>query len=129
MLQDYYLDTCYTFKTKQFTVIARIYDCPVPDLSWDETGEVRKQINSGEYICFTTKVSVELNGHEIASTWLGESIYETPKDFFTEHVGAQRKYGSYFRDMVSEVCGEARKALANTKLHVPTTKPAMVTSV
>ena len=92
-------------------------------MSWDDSGEVAEQIASGELDAFNTKVSVRLNGAEIGSSWLCESIYADPHDFFTEHYGLAAKsradgcnYGAYFPGMVHEAISEARQWMQEAKL-------------
>lgn len=109
-----------TFKTKNFRVVASIEPEDQLDLSWDDTGEVREKLASGEYEAFCTKIAVYWNGAEIAADYLGESIYADPRDFFTEHVGLAAKsradgcnYGCYFPDMIHTVIADARKHMAN----------------
>ncbi len=110
------MDIMREFTAGRFTVIASIepdYDC---DTSFDETGETQEKINSGEWECFSTKVAVLLDGHEIAAEYLGGSIYADPADFFTVHVGLAiksredgRNYGSYFPGMIRTAISEARE--------------------
>jgi hypothetical protein len=114
------MQTMRTFKTKNFTVRAMIEPDNDLDLSFDDTGEVREKLESGEYEAFQTKVAVYWNGAEIGADYLGGSIYADPEDFFKEHIGLAAKsradgcnYGAYFPDMVREAISEARKHLAN----------------
>ena len=115
----------WSFKTKNFRIVASIEDDWDSDMSWDETGEVTEKLNSGEYQCFHTKVEVFLNGNEIGDDHLGASIYADPSDFFTEHRDpnpnnrnctlSNRNIGHYFPQMVTEAIGEARATVR--KLH------------
>lgn len=115
-------ETMREFTAGRFTVIASIepdYDC---DTSFDETGETQRNIDSGLWQCFCTKVAVYLDGHEIAADYLGGSIYADPSDFFTEHVGLAAKsradgcnYGAYFPDMVRTAISEARDYVRRTQ--------------
>ena len=108
------------FKTKNFIVQALIEPDSDLDLSWDDTGEVREKLDSGEYEAFQTEVRVLFRGAEIAADYLGGSIYAEPRDFFKEHVGARGRYGSYFRDMVGRAIKEAREQLS----HMPRIRAA-----
>jgi hypothetical protein len=110
----------FRFETANFTVIATILEDNDADLSFDETDETRDNINSGEWQCFGTIVTVYHKGIELGSDSLWGSIYANPADFFKEHVGLAaksradgRNYGSYFPGMVREAIAEARKALAS----------------
>ena len=106
------IGTIREFRTPQFTVIVDAledYDC---DLSWDETGEVLKKLESGEYLSFCARARVihsELG--EIASDYLGGCIYESLEAFQAPK--------SYFQDMVGLVCKEARKHIEYLKITVP----------
>jgi hypothetical protein len=109
--------TLWTFRTKNLKVIWSIAPSEQIDLSWDDTGEVREKLDSGEYEAFDSKMSVvsRITGEEIAADYLGESIYANPKDF-RDHIGMNAKgHGSYFSDMVREACREARDNLRAMK--------------
>ena len=106
----------------RFTVTADIQPCDNLNLSFDDSGEVREKLESGEWEAFDTKVTVYLNGAEIGSDWLCESIYADPADFFREHVGLAiksradgRNYGAYVPGMVKVAISEARRWLASAR--------------
>ena len=108
------------FKTANFIVRATIEPDDDTDLSWDDTGETREKLASGEWEAFQTEVTVSFRGTEIGADYLGGSIYADPRDFFIEHHGIAAKsradgcnYGCYFPDMVRTAIGEARKALGD----------------
>ena len=105
-------ETMWIFKTKRFTIkwsIAPDDDC---DLSFDGTGEVCAKLRAGEWFCFLSRVTVELDGRVIGEDYLGGSIYANPADF-RDHIGMNaRGHGSYFSDMVREAVREARKSLS-----------------
>lgn len=111
----------FRFETANFIVRATIQPDSDLDLSWDETGETRANLESGLWDAFGTVVTVSTrDGIELGESSLWGSIYEKPADFFREHIGLAAKsradgcnYGSYFPGMVREAIGEARKALAN----------------
>lgn len=113
-------ETIWSFNTKRFNVsLAYDYDEAV-DLSWDDTGEVRAKLESGEWCAYVFRVSVMCDGREVGADYLHGSIYADPREF-RDHVGLKIKsradgctYGSYFVDMMHEAIGEARKALCNT---------------
>lgn len=110
------------FKTPNFTVIVEAQEEHDVDLSFDETGEVTEKIESGEFVVFCAAVRVLCRGNEVATEYLGNCIYESPRKFM-DHIGI-RHYspnpgvipaggcGSYFSDMIRAACGEARKELA-----------------
>lgn len=102
----------YEFKTAQFSITWAIEPDSDCDLSFDDTGETREKIESGEWECFTSRMQCRhrQTGAVLATDYLGGSIYANPADF-RDHIGARGKYGSYFRDMVRNVCAEAREQL------------------
>ena len=105
-------DVLWRFTTGEFTVVVDAIDEDYPDLSWDQTGEVREKINSGEYVVFCARARLLWNGIELATDYLGDCIYSNPKEF-VNHRGTRGQYGSYFKVMVSNVITEGRKALCN----------------
>lgn len=117
------------FETAQFVIRAVIEQDYDLDLSWDDDGETRAKLESGEYQSFGTTVTVSTrSGHELASNSLWGSIYADPREFFTAHRDAdpmnrncsimRATKGSstcichYFPGMVTDVVQEARKVLA-----------------
>lgn len=102
-------DHIWRFNTARFSVIL---DCDweeSPDFSFDETGEVAEKCRNGTWDCVCFRVRVLLDGEEISSDYLGNSIHADVRDFAREHLGCRPKgYGSYFSDMVREAIGEAR---------------------
>ena len=117
------MERMYTFNVGRFSIYADIEPSSDLDLSWDDSGEVREKLDSGEFYAFDTRVSVWLNGAMIGSDWLCGSIYADPADFFSEHIGLAIKsradgcnYGAYFPGMVKEAIAEARQWLADAKL-------------
>lgn len=110
-------ETLYTFKTANFSIEWAVqidYDI---DLSFDETGETREKLESGEWQGFVSRVQVVHipTGAVLGEDYLGGSIYARPMDFRTEHLGARGKWGSYFPDMVHCAVKEARKQVASMK--------------
>jgi hypothetical protein len=105
----------YTFKTKNFTITVDSEPDYDMDLSFDETGEVREKIKSGEWEHFQVEIKILFRGEEIASDYLGGCIYANPREF-RDHIGI-RKYGanvgSYFSDMVRQSVKDARKHFEN----------------
>jgi hypothetical protein len=91
------------FKTKRFEVrYEELEECD-PDFSWDEDGSALAGVQSGEFDLFLAKVSVRLDGQEIAADYLGNCIYK-PDEFHTTY-----KHGHYFSDMVRTTIAEARE--------------------
>lgn len=100
----------YTFNTRNFTISVDAEPELNPDLSWDDSGEIWERLESGELECFTAVATVAYRGCVIASDYLGDCIYESPKAF-RDHLGIRKQgpnVGSYFSDMVRQVCKEAR---------------------
>lgn len=118
----------FRFETANFVIRATIQPDEDIDMSWDEDGETREKLNSGEYQAFATIVTVAHNGLVLGESSLWGSIYTKPEDFFTGHRNAnpmnrncsamRAVHGGnvtichYFPDMVSEAVGQARKAIA-----------------
>jgi len=122
-MRDY--ATIREFKTRNFTVRVTAEEEPEIDLSWDDDGSVQRGLDTGKYICFCAKAAAYYRGNEIATDYLGQCIYESPKAFM-DHRGIKHftpvpgvvpegGCGSYFSDMVRTVIAEARKQLAEFK--------------
>lgn len=121
------LGTIRTFRTANFRVIVDAIACDSLDLSWDETGEVREKINNGELLAFDVRARVVHDDlGEIASDYLGGCIYESLEAFMDHKEcaaqtrklraeGSNAVVGSYFSDMVRNVCRDARKRLAELR--------------
>lgn len=113
------------FTLRNFTVIVEAMPEHEVSMYFDDTGEIERQIESGELEAFSVKVSVLMNGAEIATDYLGGCIYRSPAEFM-DHKGLashNRKTGhncgSYFSDMVRTVCSEARDAVRKLQdIHV-----------
>ncbi len=126
------MQTMWQFTIGRFTIRAAIADCYDLDLSWDDDGEIRDRLESGEYQAFDTRVTVSLNGVVIAEDSLHGSIYSDPCEFFTDHRSADPMNRNctimraargdnvvichYFPDMVRTAIAEARTWLASAKL-------------
>lgn len=122
----------YCFSIGRFEIRADIEPSQDLDLSWDESGETAENLNSGLWEAFDTKVSVLLNGVEIASDWLCQSIYADPREFFSDHRSADPMNRNcsimratnggnavichYLPGMVSQAIAEAREWLASARL-------------
>lgn len=116
-------ETMWQFKTANFTIRAQV--CPDYDVdaSFDETGETQANLDSGLWQAFGTRVQVL----ELGSDSLWGSIYEKPREFFTDHRSAdpmnrnctimRAKHGEktsichYFPGMVAEAIAQARAQL------------------
>ena len=97
-------DTVWTFNTKSFQVSLEFgpeYDL---DLSFDDDGSIREQLERGTLFAFVARVAVKWNGATVGEDYLGGCIYATESDFM--------RYG-YFRDMVRCAIADARRNLAN----------------
>jgi hypothetical protein len=113
-VRQYYSDTIRTIETARYSVILDYTQETNPDFSFDETGETAEKCNSGEWECviFRVRVMHKETGLELSADYLGNSIYANPTDFAREHIGARGKWGSYYRDMVSQAIDEARATIA-----------------
>lgn len=121
------------FKTRQFTVTLKTsreygyrYDGDDPD------GETQAKLDSGEYVAFSSFVTVEFDGKTIGEDSLHGSVYtaDTMAEFWTAHRDpdttnrnsfVRARDGSlvrgdvvichYFPEMVRTACNEARTFL------------------
>lgn len=123
------MDTVWTFETARFTIALELTPCDYLDLTWDETGETADMIDRGIWEAFDSRVVVYLDGREVGSDSLGQSIYERPSDFWEGHRAADPMdrnctimraarggnvcIGHYFPDMVREAIADARRTLRN----------------
>jgi hypothetical protein len=113
------IGTIRKFHTKRFSVIVDAVEDYGMDLSFDDTGDVRKKLESGEYVGFAVRARVLFDGTEIAADYLGGCVYESI-DAFMDHrecgkqnrewaaQGESGRCGSYFSDMVHAAIAEAR---------------------
>ena len=69
----------------------------------DEAAEIIEQLDAGELVQFTAKVTASKNGIELASDYLGGCFYKDEKDFVNDDC--------YYGDMVQTVISEARQAI------------------
>jgi hypothetical protein len=118
------------FATKNFTIMVTDEDEQEFDLSWDDTGECRAKLDSGEWQMFAVKAAVFFRGNLLTYDYLGGNVYPDPKQF-RDHVGLKGQYGSYFKDMVKSAIYEAREALTDIpyirRKYVPSPADAMGT--
>lgn len=118
----YRLGTIREFHTPNFTVRVTAEEDKYIDLSFDDDGSVREGLENGKFIAFCAKAAVYYKGIELATDYLGGCIYRSLDEFMDHReCGKQNKVyaakgetgrcGSYFADMVKQVCDEARKEL------------------
>ena len=119
-----YLENIWRFETASLVITMDALDDYDTDLSWDETGEVTKSLESGELVAFTARAKVycSLTGETLAVDYLGGCIYKSYSDF-NDHIacakqtreerakGSKAIVGSYFADMIGNVCTEARNTI------------------
>ena len=121
------MTTIREFRTRHFRVTVEALPDDYTDLSWDDTGEVRAKLESGELqaFCVRARVTHDALG-TLAEDYLGDCIYSDPSEFmdhrecaaYTRKLhaeGSSAICGSYFSDMVSQVCREARDALRKAR--------------
>lgn len=77
----------------------------------DVDGSIQRDLDSGDLIMFDSKVYVEFDGVEIASDYLGCSVYDPDKvkDFIGD---------GYFRDMVRNACEQAREFIRKSQIRM-----------
>lgn len=112
------------FRTAQFRVIVDALPDDDLDLSWDEDGNVARDIDDGDVIAFCARVRVMHDEYgELASDYLGGCIYTSLRAFMDHRecgaenkrlaaIGAKARCGSYFADMVKGTCEAARDRLS-----------------
>ena len=99
------------------------------DLSWDDTGRVRKQLDNGDLIEFVAHVEVIHlpTGAVLGEDYLGSCIYKSFEDFMDHRKcgkqnrkwakqGKAGRCGSYFKQMIGEAISEARENYPKTRL-------------
>lgn len=121
-----YIGNIRTFETANFKVsVDAEYDWDV-DLSFDESGRTRKDIDAGKLINFQVSVTVthKASGMELGADYLGGCIYKSIQAFMdhrecgkqnrkNERKGVEGRCGSYFSDMIHAAIEEARKNRAS----------------
>ena len=125
MRENYYL--LREFKTAHFRVIADWTEDYDADLSYDESGETLRNVQSGKWVCMLVRVRVlhDTLG-DLGVDYLGGCVYEKPEAFMDhKECGAETRRlrasgsnaicGSYFTDMISEAIGNARKEVLRLK--------------
>lgn len=69
----------------------------------DDAAEIIAQLEAGDLVQFTAKVTASKNGIELASDYLGGCFYKDEKDFVNNE--------DYYGDMVQTVIAEAKQAI------------------
>jgi hypothetical protein len=121
------IGTIRQFRTKRFRVIvdAVADDSCLDDLHSEpeDQQEIADNLDSGKWVLFTVRARAFLDGNEIASDYLGGCIYSSIAEFQDHRQCAAETrrerakgradvvVGSYFADMVRNVCTQARATL------------------
>ena len=133
---DQIMEKMWSFKRANFTITWYIEedDLDTSYMDRDLARKCREKVSSGESQCFSSIFEVKHNatGLVLAESYLGNSIYEDPKDF-RNHFGMNAKgHGSYFSDYIREAIRDARERfpvlqaqIARPKLRSPA--PALET--
>lgn len=69
----------------------------------EDADEIIAQLEAGDLVQFTAKVTASKNGIELASEYLGACLYKDEKDFVNKDC--------YYGDMVQTVIAEAKQAI------------------
>lgn len=107
------------FNTKNFRIRVEAEEDYDVDLSFDEDGSVRKDLEAGKLISFSAKVTVAYHGWILSTEYLGGCIYKSISEFNDilevgkqnrqwQAEGATSRCGSYMRDMIHTAIDEAR---------------------
>ena len=116
-----HFETVWERRTPNFRVTLECAYDNDTDLSWDETGETRDNLESGLWAAFIFRVAVyDTHGAEIGVDYLGGSIHENASDFIDHREcgrynrelaerGEVGRCGSYFRDMAANAIKQARE--------------------
>jgi hypothetical protein len=110
------------FNTPNYTVRVSAEEEYDSDLSWDDTGRVRKQLDSGSLIEFCAHVEVihKATGTVLGEDYLGNCIHKSFAGFMDHRAcgrqnrrwarqGKAGRCGSYFSQMIGEAITDARK--------------------
>ena len=98
-------ETIWEFSTKHFTVRCEVTPEDLDPRECFVIPEDIARVERGELAWFMVRMAIDgPSGREIATDFLGGCAYENPSDFIGD---------GYFRDMVRNICSEARAKLAN----------------
>jgi hypothetical protein len=123
-----FIQTIREFRTRNFVITVTAVTDDDVDVSFDETGEIARKLQSGELMAF----GVEVTAHhkefgDVAEESLWGCIYESPDEFQDHRAcgrrtrelraqGSKAVCGSYFSDMVRTVCTEARAEVKKRRI-------------
>jgi len=96
------------FKTKNFRVVADAIEEDSLDLSWDDTGETRKGLESGKFIAFVARVRVFFQGKEVGTDYLGNCIYESLEKFMDHRECGEQNRKTLIREGKYQIYRKAR---------------------
>jgi len=109
------IEIMYTFKTENLELVWEIE----PDLDPFPEFAAKNVFTSHIY------VKDRRSGEVLGESYLGECVYDDPEEF-RDHIGVKKlsrkdgiEYGSYFSDMVREVCRAARQKLIEISQRPP----------
>lgn len=82
-MNRYHFGTIRRFETENFTVSIDAFEDDHTDLSFDDTGEIRRKLQSGDLIAFKVECKVihKPTGTELGADYLGRCIYESIEAF------------------------------------------------
>lgn len=69
----------------------------------DDIAEISAQLDNGDLVLFSAKVTASRNGIELASAYLGGCIYKDEQEFVNN--------SGYYGDMVEAVIEDAKQAI------------------
>lgn len=103
------------FETRNFRVIVCAENDDGLDLSFDTDGSVLQDLDCGQLVAFCVHAYVvyKPTNTVLSNDYLGNCIYTSYAAFMDHKHGMGKHCGSYFADMVRNVCQDARKALTD----------------
>lgn len=110
------------FTTRHFQVVVKAVEDDDLDLSFDDDGQVRKGLESGEFMAFGVVVTVYCQGREVGRDSLWGCIYKNTDEFMDHRAcgrqnrqwakqGKTGRCGSCFTDLIKGAIADARKTL------------------
>lgn len=105
-------ENLWNFSTRNFRVTLSCAPEPDPDVSWMDEHELAA-LERGDLDNLVFRVQVFYRGTLFGEDYLGNSVYDDPRKFRTEHMASTS--GGYFTDMVKEAIRQTRGMFADIR--------------